>query len=209
MIQHIKRIIRRQMDRLAIIIDQSSNGRITPNLVTAISLAGHFIVVYYLINGHFLTAGILLIIFGLMDALDGALARQQKAASVQGMFLDASSDRFKEIILYTACAIYFANNNLITPIIWCVAACGISVLISYVKAKGEAAFASTKNMPHESLNRIFQDGLASFEVRISALVVGLISGELFLAIILIAIIGMSTALQRFVLIYRALRDLKA
>ncbi|MGI9027792.1 MAG: CDP-alcohol phosphatidyltransferase family protein [Candidatus Saccharimonadales bacterium] len=208
MIQYTKRIVRRQMDRLAVAIDQASHGFITPNIVTAVSLGGHFIVAYYLIYGHLLTAALLLIFFGLLDALDGALARQQKIASVQGMFLDASSDRLKEIILYTACAIYFANSNLTTPIIWCVAACGVSVLISYIKAKGEAAIASLKHIQHESLNRIFQDGLASFEIRISALIVGLISGELFLAIILITIVGAVTAGQRFIMIYRYLHDFK-
>lgn len=197
------------MDRLAVVIDRSSGGRITPDFITAVSLVGHLVVVYYLINGHLVVAGLLLIFFGLLDALDGALARHQSTASIQGMFLDASSDRVKDILIYTASAIYFANNNLETPIIWCVAACGVSILISYVKAKGEAAAASLKHIAHERLNRIFQDGLAAFEVRISMIIFGLITGELFLMIILITLIGTVTACQRFIKIYRYLGDSKS
>lgn len=204
MIDPVKQSIRRKMDRLAANLDKLTDGAITPNGITITSFAGHFAVGYLIIFDYLIIAGLCLIVFGLMDALDGALARHKKIASTQGMFFDASTDRLKEVVLYSACALYFSRKGVDTYVVWCVLACGVSLSISYVKAKGEAAIASLKHIPHQTLNRLFQDGLAGFEVRMTILIAGLLTGLLGPALVVITVIGLFTLTQRFIRIYKHL-----
>lgn len=154
--------------------------------------------------GYFIPAAILLIVFGLFDALDGELARLQKRASQQGMLLDASTDRMKEVLLYTGAAYVLALGDQPEFAAVAVLACGASLCVSYIKAKGEVAIVSKKTIPYHELNRLFSDGLARFEVRMAILVVGLLCNQLLIAVALIALLATYTALYRLVTISRRL-----
>jgi CDP-diacylglycerol--glycerol-3-phosphate 3-phosphatidyltransferase len=174
-------------------------------MVTYIGLAMHLPITLLIATGHFLWAAVLLVIFGLFDTLDGELARLQKRTSVRGMLLDASTDRFKEVMLYGGAAYWLALHVGPQAAAWATVACGASVCVSYVKAKGEAAVASgDKAIPHATLNRMFADGLLTFELRMAVLVVGLLFGLLAPAVIFIAILASLTAGQRLVRISRQL-----
>jgi CDP-diacylglycerol---glycerol-3-phosphate 3-phosphatidyltransferase len=147
----------------------------------------------------------LLIIFGLFDTLDGEIARLQGRDSPRGMLLDASTDRMKETLLYTGVAYVLATGGHPATAAWAAAACGASLCVSYVKAKGEAAVASAKNaIPHDQLNRLFKDGLLTFELRMATLVIGLLASQLVWAVALIALLATYTALQRLIRISKAL-----
>jgi CDP-diacylglycerol--glycerol-3-phosphate 3-phosphatidyltransferase len=150
-------------------------------------------------------AAILLIIFGLMDTLDGELARLQNRASARGMLLDASTDRMKETVLYAGIAYALALGPHPATAAFAAAACGASLCVSYVKAKGEAAIASSgKHIPHAQLNRLFKDGLLTFEMRMSVLAVGLFTSQLAIAVGVIAVFAAGTAVGRLVRISRVL-----
>ena len=163
----------------------------------------HLPIAYLIACGYFGYAAILLVIFGLFDALDGSLARLQKKASNAGMLLDASTDRMKEIILYTGSA--FALVNMAKPYwaVWAVAACGSSICVSYVKAKGETAVAGGKLTANE-VNRLFQDGLGRFEIRMALLVIGLVLGRLGIILVIITILSTYTTLERLIKITKKL-----
>ena len=166
----------------------------------------HVPIAILIARGRFVWAGILLVIFGLFDALDGELARAQKRSSVSGMLLDASTDRIKEVMLYSGVAFYLAQSAHPATAVWAVIACGASLTVSYVKAKGEAAVAASKTViPHEILNRMFADGLLTFEVRMFVLILGLITSQLLIAVIGIAILASLTALQRLIAISEKLK----
>ena len=87
---------------------------------------------------------------------------------------------------------------------WAVAACGASLCVSYIKAKGETAVAKS-NLTTSQINHLFQDGLMRFEVRMTVLMIGLLSNRLILAIVLIAILSALTAFQRLITITNKLR----
>lgn len=149
-------------------------------------------------------AAILLVIFGLFDTLDGETARLQGRASPRGMLLDASTDRMKEVLLYIGVAYALTLSNHPTTAVWAVAACGASLCVSYVKAKGEAAVASMKTIEHAKLNHLFKDGLLTFEIRMTILIVGLLCNQLVIAVAVIAVLATYTALQRLIRISRSL-----
>ncbi|HYH75684.1 MAG TPA: CDP-alcohol phosphatidyltransferase family protein [Candidatus Saccharimonadales bacterium] len=195
----IKTAVRAFMRRVAVVLHKVSGGRITPNAVTIFGTLTHIPIAWLIAIDYHVLGAILLVIFGLFDTLDGELARLQNRTSVKGMLLDASTDRMKEVMLYTGAAYFFAVGDHPTASAWAVAACGASLCVSYVKAKGEAAVASSeKAIPHATLNRMFADGLLTFEMRMAVLVVGLLSGYLMVAVAVIAVLASYTALQRLV-----------
>jgi phosphatidylglycerophosphate synthase len=148
-------------------------------------------------------AAVLLLIFGLFDSLDGALARLQYRDSAAGMLLDASTDRMKEVLLYSGAAYLFVSLGRPYMTFWAVLACGFSLCVSYVKAKGETAVAKS-DLTTGEVNRLFQDGLGRFEIRMFILLVGLVSGRVILAVIVIALLSIYTAFERLVKISRRL-----
>lgn len=192
------------MRHIAQWLNKVTGGRLRPNTVTVVGVVMHIPIAVLIAFGYFIPAAILLIIFGLFDALDGELARLQKRASQQGMLLDASTDRMKEVLLYTGAAYALALGDVPELAALAVLACGASLCVSYIKAKGEAAIASKKSVPHHELNRLFSDGFARFEVRMAILVIGLLAHQLAIAVALIAILATYTALWRLVVISRGL-----
>jgi phosphatidylglycerophosphate synthase len=182
-------------------LNRLTGGRIHPNAITITALLAHLPIAWLIALQTNVPAAILLIVFGLFDALDGGLARLQNRVSNAGMLLDATTDRMKEVLLYSGAAYALAASGQVYMGAWAVAACGGSLLVSYVKAKGETAVAGG-DLPASEVNRLFQDGLMRFEVRMTALIIGLFAGQLAPAIIFIAVGSWLTAFGRLLNISR-------
>lgn len=206
-IEPVRQSVRHVMRKLAVYLDGATGGRLHPDTVTIAGLLMHVPIAILIGSGHYwLWAGILLIVFGLFDTLDGELARLQQRSSAGGMLLDASTDRFKEVLLYAGAAYFLAGTGEPRHAVWAVVACGASLSVSYVKAKGEAAVAGAgKEISHEKLNRIFKDGLLPFELRMALVVFGLLMNQLLAVIVVIAVLASFTAVQRLALISKHLR----
>lgn len=193
------------MRKVAGVLNRLSGGRLTPDTVTIIGCIMHVPIGVLIATGHWISAAILLIIFGLFDTLDGELARLQKRVSDTGGLLDASTDRFKEVILYAGAAYWISASASPRFAVWAVVACGASLCVSYIKSKGETMIAAKGGKrSYSELNKIFSDGLVPFEVRMFLLIVGLLSGQLLLMVIIIAVLASYTALWRLVRVTRAL-----
>ena len=199
----IRDAVRSFMHQLAKGIDTVSGGRITPNMITIVGLLAHVYIAYLISQQSFIWAGGLLVIFGLFDALDGQLARLQHKAGNAGMMLDATTDRMKEILLYSGVAYALIQMGRPYVAVWAVSACGASLLVSYVKAKGETAMKDSTLSANE-INRLFQDGFFRFEIRMFILIVGLLSGYLAASVVVIAVLAWFTAFQRLYLITKKL-----
>lgn len=196
-------IVKGWMTLLAGVLNKLSGGRLSPNAVTILALIMHLPIAYLIaVNQHWWAAGLLLV-FGLFDALDGALARLQKKAGSAGMLLDATTDRIKETILYCGVAYSLIGGANPKLAVWAVAACGASLCVSYVKAKGETAVSDHKLTPNE-INRLFQDGLLRFEIRMTILIIGLVANQLAIAVIIIAVFSTFTVFGRLISITKYL-----
>lgn len=196
--------VKRLMSVVARVLNKLSGGRITADMVTIAGLLAHLPIALLIAYGKFELAAVLLVVFGLFDALDGELARLQKRASSAGMVLDATTDRFKEVFLYCGAAyVIIATNDSPYLAVWAVAACGASLCVSYVKAKGETAVKDVHLSPNE-INRLFGDGWLRFEVRMFILVIGLLANSLVAAIIIITLLSAFTAIGRLIRITKKL-----
>lgn len=195
--------VRAVMRVIAHALNRLSGGKISPNTITILGLIMHLPITLLIATGYFGYAAILLVIFGLFDALDGELARVQNRASASGMLLDASTDRMKETVLYIGAAYAIACSGRAHAATWAVAACGASLCVSYVKAKGETAVKDRGLTPNE-INRLFQDGLGRFEIRMFILVVGLLANQLLAALVVITVLSTYTTFERLIKISRKL-----
>jgi phosphatidylglycerophosphate synthase len=204
-LQKVREPIKGFMAWLAAVLNRASGGKLSPDTVTLVGFAMHVPIALLVATRHNIWAAVLLVVFGLFDSLDGALARLQSRSSERGMLLDASTDRMKEALLYSGAGYALALSAHPATAAWAAAACGASITVSYVKAKGEAAIASGKKaIPHATLNRMFADGLLTFEVRMAILVVGLLVNQLAAAVAFIAVFASFTAFGRLIRISKQL-----
>jgi CDP-diacylglycerol--glycerol-3-phosphate 3-phosphatidyltransferase len=162
---------------------------VTPNQVTVIGLALTFVAASLVAFGHLRWAGVVLIVAGSFDILDGALARSTHASYPYGAFLDSTLDRYSEGAIYVGLAAYFVGMG--GPLQrWLVlatlAALAGSFLVSYVRARAQ------------SLGFTCETGLFARPERVVVTVVGLILGGvvLYAVVFLLAILTNITALQR-------------
>jgi phosphatidylglycerophosphate synthase len=173
-------------------------------MITIFGAIMHLPIAYLIAVGAWPVAAILLLIFGLFDSLDGELARLTKRVSATGMVLDASTDRLKETFLYSGAVYYFAVHDMALWALVAAVALGASICVSYVKARGEIAVATSgrQKYSHETLNKkLFPSGLLPFEIRMALLIVGLIVGSFYLpafliVLALIAVGSLLTFVQR-------------
>jgi archaetidylinositol phosphate synthase len=77
--------------------------------------------------------GVLLLISGFFDIVDGSVARVTKQTSKKGAFLDSSFDKISEVVIFAG----IAFGGLADPF-WCLVAFGISILVSYTRARAES-----------------------------------------------------------------------
>jgi len=179
-------------------LDKISNGKITPNFVTISSLVLHIPIFFAVVAEQYLLAAVMLVVFGLMDSLDGELARLQGRVSKAGMLLDASTDRMKESIVFAALAYRFALDFEPKAVFASIAAVTGAYAVSYIKAKGETALKGS-HLGAQEINRLFQSGLMRYEVRTAFLVIGLLFSNLLIPIIwVIAVLAWLTAFYRLV-----------
>jgi len=117
---------------------------IHPNTVTIIGLIGNTIGAAFLAIGNFPIGGVVILICGPIDALDGTLARLKGNSGKFGAFVDSVTDRYSELSILGGLLIHFLLiHDVLTCILIYLAAAG-SVMVSYVKARAEALEFSAK-----------------------------------------------------------------
>ncbi|MFN8592964.1 MAG: CDP-alcohol phosphatidyltransferase family protein [Thermomicrobiales bacterium] len=113
---------------------------LTPNLLTAIGLILNVIVAIIIATSNLVLGGILLLIAGGFDMLDGAVARASGTVTKFGGFLDSTVDRYSEVVVYGGVLIYvLGGDDFRVGSLLIYAATAGSLLISYARARAEAA----------------------------------------------------------------------
>ena len=106
---------------------------LSPNAITVIGFLLSLLIVPFAVQLQYFFAGAIIIITGLFDALDGALARLTNRVTLWGGFLDSVLDRYSDAIIMLA-IIYAGLCN----IVWGFVALIGSLLVSYSRARVEA-----------------------------------------------------------------------
>ncbi len=182
-------------------------NRVHPNLISSfgflVTLAGAI-----LIFQRSIIAGVVVFLLGgMMDILDGRVARETGLASKFGSFYDSTLDRVSEIVVYFSLYAYFRpmENFWWVGYVVILAMVG-SLMVSYTRAKAEALGVECKVGTMQRPERVVLLGVGGLLIP----VFDLIAPEwrfapLLLALGLIAVLANITALERIYSVYKVAR----
>lgn len=157
-----------------------------PNTMTLLGLVGNTIGAIFLARGQMTIGGILILLMGPVDALDGTMARLRGMGGSFGAFVDSVTDRYSELIIFGGLIYFYAQQgDFIGTIISFAAAAG-SVLVSYIRSRGQSLGWDTKV------------GILTRFERYAVLAPTLIFNVPLIGITIIAIFANITALQRII-----------
>ncbi len=165
---------------------------LSPNKVTILGLLTGAACAYLLSMGNFVGGGALLILSGVMDMADGALARRYGNASPRGALLDSTIDRVAEATVFLGLLVFYLDPLSIPEALLVNLALFGSFMVSYLRARGEGLGVDCKV------------GIMTRPERVLVLAVGLLIGQAAIALAIIAALSFLTAIHRFWHIYRAL-----
>lgn len=140
---------------------------LTPNALTFIGFLGTCAAAVAASQQWWLVAGVLVLVFGIFDMFDGALARATNRESRLGAFYDSVFDRAGEVIVYLGIVWGTLDFGLWLPVVLAAGAMASSTMVSYVRAKSEGLGFT----PGTGMASV---GLAPREVRVGLLGIGLV-----------------------------------
>jgi archaetidylinositol phosphate synthase len=135
--------------------------------------------------------GIMLLISGFFDIIDGTVARITRHISKKGSFLDSLFDKMSEVAVFLGLTI----GNLAEPIL-CMIALSLSLLVSYSRARAESLGVDLKGI-----------GIGERAERLLILaIIGMIPirGAIEWAVAIVSIVAGITIIQRMAATYKNL-----
>ncbi|MFV1987391.1 MAG: CDP-alcohol phosphatidyltransferase family protein [Gemmatimonadota bacterium] len=182
--------------------------RVHPN---AISTVGFLVTIssgYFFHQHHVATAGLLILLGGLFDLVDGTVARRTGLASSFGAFYDSTLDRLSEIVVYLGLLSLYNDYRLelgdVGMIYWIVLAMAGSLMISYTRARAEGLGIDCHVGLMQRPERVILIGLASLFFGETTMF-GQQGLVLRVVIITLAVLTNLTVIQRIWWVYRETR----
>ena len=163
--------------------------KFTPNVISFIALALGLAAGVLFAMAQPLWAGVVIILCGFFDVLDGQVAAKTNKKSLFGAIFDSTLDRYSEFFIYLGIAYYFRDH-------WALWLCFFtffgSYMVSYTRARAEG------------LGVECQIGIMQRAERLGLLALGSLLGSIFRAfdsvmiavLIAIAVVSNFTAFQR-------------
>ncbi len=169
---------------------------VTPNSLTISSFILASVAAALIVTNNLLAAGLVFLVAGILDMLDGALARQSNRVTLFGAVLDSTLDRLAEGVVLLAILFLFADEDSSSGILVTGAVMLTSLLVSYIRARAEAAGIECKS------------GIFTRPERIILLVLGLLINQLEIVLYIIAVFSLLTAGQRLLHIWQQINRKK-
>jgi CDP-diacylglycerol--glycerol-3-phosphate 3-phosphatidyltransferase len=110
--------------------------------LTVIGFLINVVAAVVIATGGFVAGGIIMLIGGAFDTLDGALARATGQESLFGKFFDSTVDRFSEAVIFLGVAVSYLRAPTVdvmgvTGVALSFAAMIGSIMVSYARARAE------------------------------------------------------------------------
>jgi CDP-diacylglycerol--glycerol-3-phosphate 3-phosphatidyltransferase len=168
-----------------------SKSGITPNALTFINLALNIAAAFIIAMGNFLLGGILVLVAGLFDLLDGALARFIKKTTRFGAILDSVADRISEAAIFCGLLVwYIPQEGASLEIVLIFVVLIGSFLVSYIRARAEG------------LGWQCQVGLFTRAERVIVLAIGLLINQIFIVLCILVVFVFFTVFQRLIYLWK-------
>ncbi len=178
----------RYKHKFTFITTLASKIDVNPDCITLSSLVPAALACYFLYVIEVAFAGVMILLNGFLDALDGAVARAHNRVTLQGELLDALVDKYGEcaILIFLLCA-------GIPPAAVCAAIVGV-LMTTYVQARVGETLGRKKLFSGVGLERSERAILLASGCMLSAF----FDSALFYVTLFIAIFSNLTALLRFI-----------
>ncbi len=167
-------------------------AEITPNQLSITGVLLNVVAAALIVSGDLAVAGLVYLLGGLFDALDGIVARLGDTASRFGAFLDSTLDRVSEGVVFAALAYAFADAGRPADAALVVMALLGSLLVSYTRARAEGLGAQCRG------------GMVTRAERVVLVGFGLIAGLSAPVIYFLVAATAVTVAQRIAIAYRQL-----
>ena len=185
------------------VVDGLIRRGVRPNLITTVGTLLVLVSALAYALGRVRLGGALYLVSGIVDTLDGAVARANGQVTKFGAFYDSTLDRVGDGATFMGIAVFY----LLAPpgsvlhreaaIIICMVAMIASLLVSYARARAEGLGVDCRVGLIQRAERIVGLGLPSVLVGAGP------DGLVLLAIVtLLAATSVITVIQRFVYVYR-------
>lgn len=168
------------------VIEGLSRSGINPDALTLTGLAINIGAAYVIATGHFLPGGLLILVAGLCDLLDGALARFANQTTKFGALFDSTADRISEAALFFGLLVWYMLVGSAMGVILAFAALIGSFLVSYIRARAEGLGLECKV------------GLFTRAERVIVLTIGLLVNQVTVALWVLVVFAYVTVIQRLV-----------
>jgi phosphatidylglycerophosphate synthase len=142
---------------------------------------------------NLIAGGILILLGGFFDMLDGVIARVNNRATDFGAFLDSVLDRYSDAFLLLSFSWYFSKNGSIIGLFLSVGTMIGALIISYAKARAEG------------LGKNCHTGLMERPDRIILMVFGAFTGWVLPVMWLMLILTHVTVVQRILHVRKVMR----
>jgi CDP-diacylglycerol--glycerol-3-phosphate 3-phosphatidyltransferase len=142
---------------------------------------------------HLLWGSIGILVAGLMDIFDGALARQTGRVSHFGAVLDSTLDRLSEGVVLLSIIFILARDGSELGAVLAGATLMLSFSVSYVRARAEGMGVECS------------EGWFTRTERVIVIALGLIFNQLIIALSIVSVLSLITATQRLYVTWRKLQ----
>jgi CDP-diacylglycerol--glycerol-3-phosphate 3-phosphatidyltransferase len=110
---------------------------LNPNFLTTVALFISIFAGYFFAIGKFITGGILTLLSGIFDTIDGKIARMMNRVTKFGALYDSTLDRYAEVIVFFGIGVYLIKYGFYITSVAAVFAIGGSMMVSYIRARAE------------------------------------------------------------------------
>ncbi len=183
-------VLEKVKDDVAELIEPSTQylvkKRFKPDVLTMVGFALNLVAALLFGLDMLRWAGVMVLLAGIFDLLDGQVARAGRTATTFGALLDSTVDRYSEIVVWFGMVVSFIRaGSLWTSSALFFALAG-SLMVSYVRARAEG------------LGEECKVGFMQRPERVVAIGVGALVGQIGLtvAVWVIAVLSNYTALHR-------------
>ena len=166
-----------------------SKTGVTPNMLTVMGFLVSVAAAVLIAKEYFLAGGLVVLLAGAFDLLDGPLARATGKTTRFGALLDSTLDRLSEAAVIAGILVYYAYHEGTWESLLAYATFVGSVMVSYLRARAEG------------LGVKCEVGIFTRAERVVVMSIGLIVGQ-WIDLAIPIMLGIITALAFFTVIQR-------
>ena len=171
-------------------------SRIHPNVLTFLGLVINTWAAFLFAAGRFRAAGLVVILAGVFDMVDGRVARETNRVTRFGGFFDSVIDRYSDLALFMGLLVYYASINRFFYIVLTAIVMTGSVMVSYTRARAECTIPKCKV------------GFLERPERVVLIIIGALSDRMAPVLWVIAMLSNLTVVHRMIYTWQEAKRLE-